>query len=253
MEYKKASMIPGGNTEGIEHKHVIASFKDNTLKTICTKKLMRDKKRYIFELLAKEGISMTNAYTLYKNIDYEQRELIENHFGLRETIVNRNKQNVAVTGLEKYFEISFYIHRNKTIDGFMSITRGNNITKSDDYNRGEVMEEYLKFVEEVMLIFKGLIRSMKKLDGLMICTINRYIYIDDSKEIDINMLDMLDKMIKIYLEFKYEDVFIPLIVCKGTNRLIYSSEYKFKGGTRYVEIEEKNYKSFIKEMSMVDE
>lgn len=35
MEYKKASMIPGGNTEGIEHKHVIASFKDNTLKTIC--------------------------------------------------------------------------------------------------------------------------------------------------------------------------------------------------------------------------
>ena len=94
---------------------------------------------------------------------------------------------------------------------------------------------------------------MKKLDGLMICTINRYIYVDDSKEIDINMLDMLDKMIKIYLEFKYEDVFIPLIVCKGTNRLIYSSEYKFKGGTRYVEIEEKNYKSFIKEMSMVDE
>ena len=44
---------------------------NNTLKTICTKKLMRDKKRYIFELLAKEGISMTNAYTLYKNIDYE--------------------------------------------------------------------------------------------------------------------------------------------------------------------------------------
>ena len=28
-------MIPGGNTDGIEHKHVIASFKDNTLKTIC--------------------------------------------------------------------------------------------------------------------------------------------------------------------------------------------------------------------------
>lgn len=242
------------------NNHIYKENETNNLKTSQTQIIKEQVKgknwtdAKIFEFLAKEGISIFMAKENFKTLDYEQKEKIEEYFGTVDTPVLKHKHEFEIQGIEHFMLIAFYVHINKAMEGFLSLFNKNYYKNT----------KYIQFMELTMHLFKMLIKNIKKSENCMVFTLklNAYFYIKNTKEIDVNLLHILDKMLKIYVKFKFEEKFFPIIFLEdGDKCILYSTECSLKDCDFVIEnilkdidiminVSKKDAKRIIKELSI---
>lgn len=202
----------------------------HNIEIVCSKKLFCkynksishryiDKK--IYEFLAKGGISITTANELYTNLDDNEMLIIKNNFGTDKIYVYRYNYEYEIQPIEHFFLISYYLNIKMPMEAFLCLNKKELYTS----------EKYLMMVDSTFELFKQLIQNVKKADNIImfLSKLNINYFIKNSQTIDCNLIEILLKMIKIYLEMKYDNNFISIIILEENEIMfLYSNDCKFE-------------------------
>lgn len=202
----------------------------HNIEIVCSKKLFYkhnkstnhqyiDKK--IYEFLAKGGISITTANELYGNLDDKEMSIIKNNFEIDKIYVYRYNHEYEIQPIEHFFLISYYLNTQMPMEGFLCLN------KSELYSS----EKYLTMVNSTFELFKQLVQNIKKSDNIVmfLSKLNMNYFVKNTQTIDYNLIEILLKMTEIYLEMKYDNSFIPIIILEENEIMfLYSNDCKFE-------------------------